>query len=169
MNSRRVTYRKLYIGIIAVLTAVAAVSYAIELFTSRPLFSIPSFSVHYAVSFPFILLSIVCNCCVAMLMNSSRARKLNLPGKLLVEGGAVVLIAVFLVIIVNLPFITDKPASLNLYGQHVKQHCHVEAACIQDLCKAFQNIFRTYYKHGTPGHPGTRLAIGPVDNVDSLL
>ena len=72
---------------------------------------------HYAVSFPFILLSIVCNCCVAMLMNSSRTRKLNLPGKLLVEGGAVVLIAVFLVIIVNLPFITDKPASLNLYGQ----------------------------------------------------
>ena len=58
MNNRRVTYRKLYIGIISVLTAVAAVSYAIELFTSRPLFSIPSFSVHYAVSFPFILLSV---------------------------------------------------------------------------------------------------------------
>lgn len=107
MNNRRVTYRKLYIGIIAVLTAVAAVSYAIELFTSRPLFSIPSFSVHYAVSFPFILLSIVCNCCVAMLVNSTGARKLNLFRKLIVEGVAVVLIAVFLVIIVNLPFITD--------------------------------------------------------------
>lgn len=97
----------MFISIAVMISAFALILYVIELLTSEPVFDIRSFSLNYVISLPFILFSIIINCSVAAIMNRPALRKTSMPAKIAVEGISAVIIAVFLVIAGNLPFISD--------------------------------------------------------------
>lgn len=104
---KKSTKKTLFISIAAMMSAFALILYVIELLTSEPVFDIRSFSLNYVISLPFILFSIIINCSVAAIMNRPALRKTSMPAKIAVEGISAVIIAVFLVIAGNLPFISD--------------------------------------------------------------
>lgn len=106
-NMKKSTKKTLFISIAAMMSAFALILYVIELLTSEPVFDIRSFSLNYVISLPFILFSIIINCSVAAIMNRPALRKTSMPAKIAVEGISAVIIAVFLVIAGNLPFISD--------------------------------------------------------------
>lgn len=104
---KKSTKKTLFISIAVMISAFALILYVIELLTSEPVFDIRSFSLNYVISLPFILFSIIINCSVAAIMNRPALRKTSMPAKIAVEGISAVIIAVFLVIAGNLPFISD--------------------------------------------------------------
>lgn len=104
---KKSTKKTLFISIAVMISAFALILYVIELLTSEPVFDIRSFSLNYVISLPFILFSIIINCSVAAIMNRPALRKTSMSAKIAVEGISVVIIAVFLVIAGNLPFISD--------------------------------------------------------------
>ena len=104
MNNRRRIYW--YIGIGTAVTFTAIV-YTVELLTAEPVFSITSFSLNYAVSFPFILLSVVINCGTAALLHRPALKKRSVALRIAFGGMSAVVVAVLLVIVGNLPFIPD--------------------------------------------------------------
>lgn len=104
---KKSTKKTLFISIAVMMSAFALILYIIELLTSEPVFDIRSFSLNYVISLPFILFSIIINCSVAAIMNRPALRKTSMSAKIAVEGISAVIIAVFLVIAGNLPFISD--------------------------------------------------------------
>lgn len=99
--------RTAYIAVASALAILAAGLYLAELLNREPLFDAASFSLNYVVSLPFMLLSIILNCCVVALMNGRAMRRSGVAARLGTEGLAAVLSAVLLVIVGNLPFIGD--------------------------------------------------------------
>ena len=87
--------------------AITVMLYMIELTTSEPVFDIASFSLNYVVSLPFILLSIIINFSIAAIMNRPMFLKQKIYLKIIISGIIVVLVAVLLVVIGNLPFVPD--------------------------------------------------------------
>lgn len=104
MENRKQKYW--YVGI-TVIIVFLIILYAIELVTSKPIFSITSFSLSYAVSFQFILLSLIANCGIAAIMNKPVFRKQNVFIRIIIEGILAVLVAAILVVICNLPYVSD--------------------------------------------------------------
>lgn len=92
---------------ITVLIAFTVIIYTIELLTSESIFNITSFSLNYAISFSFILLSVIMNCGIAAIMNRPVFRKLSVIKRIIIGGVFAVLVAGILVIVGNLPFIPD--------------------------------------------------------------
>lgn len=105
MNTRKIKCR--YVSIIAILTVIAVILYIIELVTSKPVFDITRFTLNYVVSLPFMLLSIVMNCGIAVMMNWTELKRCNISIKVAAEGTLAVLAAMILVLAGNLPFIDD--------------------------------------------------------------
>ena len=101
---RKQKYR--YVGI-TVIIAFIIILFVIELVISKPIFNITRFSLNYAVSFPFILLSLVLNCGIAAIMNKPIFRKQNVFMRIIIEGILAVLVAAILVVVCNLPYMPD--------------------------------------------------------------
>lgn len=95
-----------YIGIVVTISF-TLILYIIELLTAIPIFDITSFSLNYVISLPFILLSIVINSSIGIIINRSIYRKQNVFVKIIINSVLAILIAGILVIIGNLPFISD--------------------------------------------------------------
>lgn len=95
----------LYINIIVITFTV--ILYMIELLMSKPMFNINKFSLNYAISFPFILMSVIANCGIAEIMNKPIFLNLNIFIRTIIGGISVVLVAGVLVLVGNLPFIPD--------------------------------------------------------------
>lgn len=104
MKTRKQKYWNL--GITLIIASVV-VLYIIELVTSEPIFNIASFSLNYSVSFTLILLSLIANCGVAVVMNKPVFRKLNVLNRVIIEVVGAVLIAAILVVVCNLPYMSD--------------------------------------------------------------
>lgn len=104
MKTRKQKYWNL--GITLIIASVV-VLYIIELVTSDPIFNIASFSLNYSVSFTLILLSLIANCGVAVVMNKPVFRKLNVLNRVIIEVAGAVLIAAILVVVCNLPYMSD--------------------------------------------------------------
>lgn len=107
MTDRTRLYRNI---VIAGIIASTAILYAIELKTSQPVFSITNFSLNYAVSFTFILLSLIANYGIAMLMNRTVFRFRNVMAIITAEVISAIAVAPILVIVCNLPYIEDMAA-----------------------------------------------------------
>lgn len=103
MENRKIIYW--YIGITVI--AFAVILYLIELLTSKPVFNVASFSLNYAVSFSFILLSVIINCGIAAIMSKPIFQERSVPIKIVMAVVMIVLVAIILVILGNLPFIPD--------------------------------------------------------------
>ena len=101
------TRKTLYIAGIAALAAFAVILYVIELLTSEPVFGVTSFSLNYVLTLPFLLLSIIIDIGMAVLMNRPAMRKRSVGLRLLAEGVLAVIVSGILVVVVNLPFISD--------------------------------------------------------------
>lgn len=101
------TRKTLYIAGIAALAAFAVILYVIELLTSEPVFGVTSFSLNYVLTLPFLLLSIIIDIGMAVLMNRPAMRKRSVGLRLLAEGVLVAIVSGILVVVVNLPFISD--------------------------------------------------------------
>ena len=101
------TRKTLYITGIAALAAFAVILYVIELLTSEPVFGVTSFSLNYVLTLPFLLLSIIIDIGMAVLMNRPAMRKRSVGLRLLAEGVLAVIVSGILVVVVNLPFISD--------------------------------------------------------------
>ena len=99
--------RKYWYVVIAVIIASTVILYTVELVTSKPLFNVTSFSLNYAISFPFMLLSVVLNCGIAVMMRKSIFRKRNVAMKMTIEGILAIFVAGILVVVGNLPFMPD--------------------------------------------------------------
>lgn len=104
MKTRKQKYWNL--GITLIIASVV-VLYIIELVTSEPIFNIASFSLNYSVSFTLILLSLIANCGVAVVMNKPVFRKQNVLNRVIIEVAGAVLIAAILVVVCNLPYMSD--------------------------------------------------------------
>lgn len=81
--------------------------YLIELLRSEPVFDVTSFSLNYVVSLPFILLSILINSGIAIMLNKPVFRRQKILIRISMGCLFAVLAAALLVIVGNLPFITD--------------------------------------------------------------
>ncbi len=101
------TRKTLYIAGIAALAAFAVILYVIELLTSEPVFGVTSFSLNYVLTLPFLLLSIIIDIGMAVLMNRPAMRKRSVGLRLLAEGVLAVIVSGILVVVVNLPFISN--------------------------------------------------------------
>lgn len=99
--------RKYWYVSIVVIISFTLILYIIELLATIPIFDITSFSLNYVISLPFILLSIVINSCVGIIINRTISRKQPILMRIIVNSALSVLVAVILVIIGNLPFISD--------------------------------------------------------------
>lgn len=99
--------KKYWLAGFAMVTVLTLILYATEFITRKPIFSITNFRLSYAVSFSFILLSLIANCGIAAIMNSPVFRKSNIFIRIIIEGIWAVLVAVILVIACNLPYIPD--------------------------------------------------------------
>lgn len=89
------------------MAAFAVILYVIELLTSEPVFGVTSFSLNYVLTLPFLLLSIIIDIGMAVLMNRPAMRKRSVGLRLLAEGVLVAIVSGILVVVVNLPFISD--------------------------------------------------------------
>ncbi|HIR83103.1 MAG TPA: histidine kinase [Candidatus Cryptobacteroides pullicola] len=107
--------RNTYIGIVAALAVLALVLYAVELLTSEPVFY-RSFSLNYAISLPFMLLSIIIDCLVALVMNGRRLRRSASAVRIAVEMAAALLVAALMVFVGNLPFVGDMHGYIRSAG-----------------------------------------------------
>lgn len=136
MGSRK---RK-YIGII-VIVSFTVILYMIELLTSKPIFDVASFSLNYVISLPFILLSVVINSGIAVIMNKPLFQKQNIFARIIISGILVVMVAGFLVVVGNLPFISD----MGEYVQTVLFWKSVAAATLLNifLLSAVEYIMQT--------------------------
>lgn len=105
MNNKNRKRKYWHIGIAAI--AFTVTLYMIELLTSKPIFNVTSFSLNYAVSFSFILLSVIINCGIAAIMNKPEFQKYPIFIRIIIGGVMTVLVAVILVVVGNLPFTPD--------------------------------------------------------------
>lgn len=104
MGDRKRKY--MYVGIVMMITVII-ILYVIELVTSKPIFDITNFNLNYSVSVTFILLSLIANCGIAAIMNKPVFQKQNVLMRIIIEGFCAILVAVILVIVCNLPYISD--------------------------------------------------------------
>lgn len=99
--------RKIWYISIVVIISFTLILYLIEFLTVKPVFDITKFSLNYVISLPFMLLSLIMNSCVGVIISRTISRKQPVFVRIVVNGVLAVLIAVMLVIIGNLPFISD--------------------------------------------------------------
>lgn len=99
--------RKFWYISIVVIISFTLILYMIEFLTVKPVFNITSFSLNYVISLPFLLLSLIINSCVGIIANRTISRKQPVFVRIIVNGVLAVLVAGILVIIGNLPFISD--------------------------------------------------------------
>lgn len=99
--------RKIWYISIVVIISFTQILYLIEFLTVKPVFDITKFSLNYVISLPFMLLSLIMNSCVGVIISRTISRKQPVFVRIVVNGVLAVLIAVMLVIIGNLPFISD--------------------------------------------------------------
>ena len=103
MKNKRRKYWKIGAAVTICFTVIL---YIIELLTSEPIFSIASFNLNYVVSLPFILLSVIINFGIAAIMSRPVFRRQHIFTRVVISGIFAVLVAVFLVMVGNLPFIS---------------------------------------------------------------
>ena len=99
--------RKIWYISIVVIISFTQILYLIEFLTVKPVFDITKFRLNYVISLPFMLLSLIMNSCVGVIISRTISRKQPVFVRIVVNGVLAVLIAVMLVIIGNLPFISD--------------------------------------------------------------
>lgn len=99
--------RKIWYISIVVIISFTQILYLIEFLTVKPVFDITKFSLNHVISLPFMLLSLIMNSCVGVIISRTISRKQPVFVRIVVNGVLAVLIAVMLVIIGNLPFISD--------------------------------------------------------------
>lgn len=99
--------RKIWYISIVVIISFTLILYLIEFLTVKPVFDITKFSLNYVISLPFMLLSLIMNSCVGVIISRTISRKQPVFVRIVVNSVLAVLVAVMLVIIGNLPFISD--------------------------------------------------------------
>lgn len=99
--------RKIWYISIVVIISFTLILYLIEFLTVKSVFDITKFSLNYVISLPFMLLSLIMNSCVGVIISRTISRKQPVFVRIVVNGVLAVLVAVMLVIIGNLPFISD--------------------------------------------------------------
>ena len=131
MNNKTVERRKRnyrYVGI-AVIIVFTLILYMMELLTSEPVLDIASFSLNYVVSLPFILLSVIINAGIAVLLNKPVFRRKNVLIRIIMTVAFAMLVAGFLVVMGNLPFISN----MAMYVQTVSFWKSVAAATLLNI------------------------------------
>ncbi len=135
---RNRTRKVVSISALAVLVMLAVILYVLELLTSEPVFNLTGFSLNYVISLPFMLLSIIVSCGIAVIMNRTALRKLNIAVRTAVEGLSAGIVAGILVIVGNLPFVPDM-------AEYVRSVSFLRSTAAAALINIFILAFAEYF------------------------